>query len=246
MNCKTHTALITGATGGIGEAIALRLAKDGYNIVVCYNKNHEKAEELVKKIKTISNAIAIQADVSKGQDIERLFNESRAYFSKIDTVVTVAGVAHYGDFASTTEEIFDNVSGINFKGTALTIAHALKDMKKLSYGRIVAISSIWGEVGASQEVLYSATKSAIAGLVKGLAKETAEDGITVNAVSPGVVDTAMLNHFSETDKECLLSEIPCGRFAKPEEIASLVAFLCSPDASYVTGEIIGINGGFGK
>ena len=246
MNCKTHTALITGATGGIGSAIALTLAKKGYNIVVCYNSNEEKAQELVKEIKTYSNAIALQCDVSSGVAVLELFKNARAYFSKIDTVITCAGIAHYGDFAKTQEEDFDRVAGINFKGTALTISNAIPDMQKLGYGRIIAISSIWGEVGASQEVLYSATKSAIEGLVKGLSKELADTGITVNAVSPGVVETPMLNHFSDTDKDYLLSQIPAGRFAKAQEVASLASFLCSEDAGYITGEIIGINGGFGK
>ena len=246
MNCKTHTALVTGATGGIGEEICLSLAEKGYNIVVCYNKNEQKAQELVEKIKKLSNAISVQADLSKGCDVDRLFREARAYFSKIDTLVTVAGVAHYGSFDSTTEEDFDRVCGINLKGTALCMKHALKDMLSLNYGRIVAISSIWGEVGASQEVLYSATKSAITGLVKALSKEVADCNITVNAVAPGVVDTAMLDHFSDTDKEYLLSQIPVGRFAKAKEVADLVSFLCSDSGQYLTGEIIGLNGGFGK
>lgn len=246
MSCKTHTALVTGATGGIGKAIALSLAKKGYNVVVHYHKNASLAKDIVDEIKKYSNAIAISADLSKTQDIEVLFTKAREYFSKIDTIVTAAGVAHYGDFQSITDEDYERVTGINLKGTLMSVKYALKDMLKLEYGRIVAISSIWGEVGASQEVLYSATKSALSGFVKGLSKELSDTGITVNAVAPGVVDTAMLDHFSTSDKDYLLSQIPSGRFAKAEEVASLVTFLCSDEAEYITGEIIGINGGFGK
>ncbi|MBQ2714813.1 MAG: SDR family oxidoreductase [Clostridia bacterium] len=246
MSCKARTALVTGATGGIGEAVALSLAKKGYNVVVHFHKNAEKAQNLVNEIKKYSNALAIQADLSKECEIEKLFLSARAYFSKIDTVVTCAGIAHYGSFESTKEEDFDRLVNVNVKGTLMCVKHALSDMYKLNYGRVVCISSIWGEVGASQEVLYSATKSAISGFVKALAKETADSGITVNAVSPGVVDTNMLNHFSSSDKDYLLSQIPVGRFASSNEVASLVSFLCSEDAEYITGEIMGLNGGFGK
>ena len=241
---RTHTALITGATGGIGQAITLKLAKLGYNVVVCYNQNKTIADELVTKAKEHSNAIAVQADLTKGDEIKRCFYEARAYFGKIDIVITTAGVAHYQTFQDMTESDFDYVSDTNFKSTALTISNAIPDMLKLNWGRIVAISSIWGEVGGSGEVLYSATKSAISGLVKALAKELAPSGITVNAVAPGVVDTKMLDHFKGAEREYLLGQIPAGRFCTAEEVANLVSHIIDDQSSYLTGEIIRLTGGF--
>lgn len=241
---RTHTAIITGATGGIGQAITLTLARHGYNVVVCYNKNITQAQQLVEECKKYSNAIAVQADLSSGSGVDKCFCEARNYFGKIDTVVTCAGIAHYQAFQDMTEEDFDYVTDTNFKSTALTVSKAIPDMLKLNYGRIVAISSIWGEVGGSGEVLYSATKSAISGMVKALAKELAPSGITVNAVAPGVVDTNMLDHFKGADREYLLSQIPLGRFCTPQEVASLVYHLVSEDSGYITGEIIQMTGGF--
>lgn len=243
---RVRTVMITGATGGIGRAITLSLAKQGYNTIVCYNKNQSVAEELVIEAKKYSNSIAIQADLSKGSEIDDCFKKARQYFGKIDTLVTCAGVAHYQAFQDMTEEDFDYLTDTNFKSTALTISRAIPDMLKLGFGRIVAITSIWGEVGGSGEVLYSATKSAISGLVKALAKELAPSSITVNAIAPGVVDTSMLDHFSNSDKDYLLSQIPVGRFCSPEEVASLVSHVISDDASYLTGQIIRLTGGFGE
>lgn len=241
---RTHTAIITGATGGIGQAVVIALAKRGYNVVICYNKNETGATTLLKEAKAYSNALTVQADLTKGSEIDRCFREARAYFGKIDVVVTCAGVAHYQSFQDTTESDFDYVVDTNFKSTALTISRAIPDMLKLGYGRIVAIGSVWGEIGGSGEALYSATKSAISGMVKALAKELAPSGITVNAVAPGVVDTPMLDHFQGADRDYLLSQIPAGRFCTPDEVASLVSHLVSDDSSYVTGEIIQMTGGF--
>lgn len=241
---RTHTAIITGATGGIGSAITTLLAKRGYNVVVCYNKNDAMATKLVSEAKKYSNAIMVQADLSSGSGVDKCFSEARSYFGKIDTIVTCAGIAHYQAFQDMTEDDFDYVTNTNFKSTALVVSKAIPDMLKLNYGRIVAISSIWGEIGGSGEVLYSATKSAISGMVKALSKELAPSGITVNAVAPGVVDTNMLDHFKGADRDYLLSQIPLGRFCTPQEVASLVCHLVSEESSYITGEVIQMTGGF--
>lgn len=243
---RTRTAMITGATGGIGQAVTKLLSKHGYNVVVCYNKNQEIADNLVTYAKKYSNAIAVQADLKNGSEVETCFKKAREYFGKIDVLVTCAGVAHYQSFQDMTEDDFDYVCDTNFKSTALTISKAIPDMLKLGWGRIVSISSIWGEIGGSGEVLYSATKSAVSGIVKALSKELAPSGITVNAIAPGVVDTNMLDHFKGAEREYLLSQIPVGRFCTPEEVASLVCHLVSDDSAYITGEVIRITGGFGE
>lgn len=243
---RTRTAIITGATGGIGQAITILLSKRGYNVVVCYNKNQVLAEKLVDEAKKYSNAIAVQADLKNVTEVEACFKKARDYFGKVDILVTCVGVAHYQSFQDMTEADFDYVCDTNFKSTALTISKAIPDMLKLGWGRIVAISSIWGEIGGSGEVLYSATKSAISGMVKALAKELAPSNITVNAIAPGVVDTNMLEHFKGAEREYLLSQIPVGRFCTPDEVASLVCHLVSDDSSYITGEVIRMTGGFGE
>ncbi len=243
---KTRTALITGASGGIGSAIALALAKAGYNIVVHYNENKKNALALVDEIKKYTNAIAIQANLEHLENAEKLYNEAVTYFNTIDTIVCACGIAHYDSFENLNEETYRRVTDINLGSQLLLISKALPRMRGKSYGRIVVISSIWGEVGGSWEVLYSSTKSALIGACKALSKEVAGDGITVNVVSPGVIDTAMLDKFSTDEKELLLKDVPAGRFGKPEDVASLVAFLCSDSAGYITGETISVGGGFGK
>ncbi len=243
---KTRTAIVTGASGGIGRAISLSLAKDGYNVVVHYNNSEKEAQSLVKEIKSITNAIAISKDLSNPEKAIELYDEATKYFGFIDTVVCVAGVSHYDSFESLTVSDYRRVTDINLGSHMLLISSALPKMRQKKYGRIVVISSIWGEMGASWEVLYSTTKSALIGMTKALSKEVAVDGITVNAVTPGVIETAMLEHFSDEDKSDILSDIPSGRFGKPEDVAGLVRFLCSREAEYITGEVIGVNGGYGK
>lgn len=243
---KTHTVLITGASGGIGCSIALTLAKEGYNVVVHYNKNEKQAKKLESEIKKYSNAISIQADLSKPENAITLYEKSEQYFGFIDTVVCVAGVAHYESFESLTPETYRSVCDINLGSHMCLIAKALPKMRQKTYGRIVVISSIWGETGASYEVLYSTTKSALIGMTKALSKEVAEYNITVNAVSPGVIDTAMLDKFSNSEKAELISQIPIGRFGSVQDVANAVSFLCSEKSSYITGEVISVNGGFGK
>ena len=243
---KTRTALITGASGGIGSAIALTLAKEGYNIVVHYNSNEEKAKILENEIKKYSNAICIQADLSNPDNANILYEKSAEYFGFIDTIICVAGIAHYESFESLTANTYRKVCDINLGSHMCLIARALPKMRQKSYGRIVVISSIWGETGASYEVLYSTTKSALIGMTKALSKEVAENFITVNAITPGVINTAMLDSFSQSEQDELLSQIPVGRFGTPDDVANAVSFLCSEKASYITGEVLGVNGGFGK
>lgn len=243
---KQHTAIITGASGGIGSAIALKLAKMGYNIVIHYNKNRTIAEKILAQIKELSNGILVQSDLSIVENSEQLYKEAVNHFGTVDTIVCASGVAHYDSFESLSVSDYRSVTDINLGSQMMLISKALPSMRKHSYGRIVVISSIWGEVGSSWEVLYSTTKSALIGMCKALSKEVAPSGITVNAITPGVIDTAMLDRFSMQDKKLLLEDIPAGRFGQADEVASLVSFLCSEDASYITGETIGINGGFGK
>ena len=243
---KTHTAIVTGASGGIGKAICISLAKEGYNIVVHYNSNQNDADKLVQEIKKYSNAVSVKADLSITESAKDLYDKAAQYFGNIDTIICAAGVAHYDSFESLTPDQYRRVMDINLGSHMYLIANALPQMRQKSYGRIVVISSIWGEVGASWEVLYSTTKAGLIGMSKALSKEVASYGITVNAVTPGVINTKMLDKFSDSEKQDLLKEIPIGRFGTPHDVANAVCFLCSDKASYITGATIEVNGGFGK
>lgn len=238
--------LITGATGGIGSVIAEAFAKGGYNVALhTFSKPDEaktKAEELAKNfgVKTFS----IQADVSKENQVKSMFEEIEKNFGKIDILVNNAGVSFVSMLCDTTIEDFDKVMNINLKGAFLTSKEAMKNMVHNKWGRIINISSVWGNVGASCEVVYSASKAGLVGFTKALAKELAPSGITVNAVSPGLIDTKMNSHLSKEDVDALCEEIPMGRIGTPSEVASAVLFLASEEASYITAQNITVDGGW--
>jgi len=238
-------ALVTGGSRGIGAAIARRLASAGVHVAVHYFTAREAAERTARECGEYGvRAVAVQADVRLAEDVLRMRDELERIGMMPDILVNNAGVAHYGLITDAAEDDFDTVIGVNLKGVFLCVKAFVPRMVSLKYGRIINISSVWGAVGASCETLYSAAKGGVNALTKALAKELAPSGITVNAVAPGAVDTAMLDHLDNEEKKKLEGEIPAGRLARPEEIASLVHYLALPESGYITGQVITPSGGW--
>lgn len=239
------TVLITGSSRGIGAAIAQRLNEE-YKIVINYNNSKDEALKLLENLrKTNPNVIAVKADVSKEDDVNMLFDLAEKNFSHVDILINNAGISHFSQIQDIEFETWKKVISTNLNSVFLSSKRAIPNMIKNNYGVIINMSSIWGDFGASMEALYSTSKGAINTFTKALSKELAPSGIRVNAVAPGIVDTDMMrNDFSYQELEELKKEVSVNRFAKPDEIADLIYYLISDQASYITGDIIHINGGF--
>lgn len=235
------TAVITGASGGIGSQIARELSEKGYNIVLNYNKNRDDAESVAREL---TSAIAVKADVSVQSEAENLIKTTIDAFGGIDLLVNNSGTALYSLFQDFTHEDYNKVFGTNVLGTFNTTKAVIPHMLKNHNGCIINISSIWGITGASMEVIYSSSKAAIIGFTKALAKELGPSGIRVNAVAPGVIETKMLDNLSREDLEILKEETPLMKTGVPSDVAKSVAFLASEDAGFITGQILSPNGGF--
>ncbi len=238
--------LITGATGDIGIAITKAFAEKGYNIALHTFSNVEAAKDYVYALEEGFGVKAtyVQADVSKEAEVKSMFDKLQKEFGGIDILVNNAGVSLVSMLCDTTVEDWDRVMDINLKGAFLCSKEAIKSMVHNKWGRIVNISSVWGNAGASCEVAYSASKAGLVGFTKALAKELAPSGITVNAVSPGLIDTKMNSHLTYDDINELCDEIPMGRMGTPEEVAHTVLFLASDEASYITAQNITVDGGW--
>ncbi|PFE06032.1 3-ketoacyl-ACP reductase [Bacillus cereus] len=234
----TKFALVTGGSGGIGSAISKQLVEDGYTVYVHYNKSEEKIKGLKLELGAI---IPVQANLAAADGVQKLWAQIQ---NPIDVIVYAAGRSIFGLVTDVTNEQLNEMVELQVKSVYKLLSLALPSMIRLRSGNIVVISSIWGQIGASCEVLYSMVKGAQNSYVKALAKEVALSGIRVNAVSPGAINTEMLSVFSEEDKQGIAEEIPAGRIGFPEEVAKTVSFLVSPSASYITGQIIGVNGGW--
>jgi len=239
------TVLITGGSRGIGAAIARRFAAESMNVVIHYMQSHEAANETARScMRQGANVMTVSADLRSREQLQRMREKLEASGMMPDIVVNNAGIAHYAMLSDVSEEEWDDVMAVNLKGMFLCTQIFMPHMVNQRFGRIINVSSIWGLSGASCEVLYSTTKGGVNAFTKALAKELAPSGVTVNAVAPGAVDTVMLDNLDADEKEALESEIPAGRFAQPDEIASLVYFLSLPESSYITGQIISPNGGW--
>ena len=238
-------ALITGASRGIGRAIAIEFARQGASVVINYSSDYEGAKETLEEVKKLNGyGIIIKGDISSFDNCNIIVEEILKTMGKIDILVNNAGISYIGLFMDATEEEIQKIISTNLLGAMYLTKHVLKDMISRKSGNIINISSMWGEVGASCEVLYSTTKGGLNLFTKALAKEVAHSNIRVNAISPGVIDTKMNSFLEEEEKKSLEEEIPLGRFGNPSEIGKLAVFLCSEDSSYITGQIIRADGGF--
>lgn len=241
----SETVIVTGASRGIGKACALAFGKSGADVIVNYTRSKEKAEEVCEEISKLGGrALPFCADVADRKAVDEMIAFAHSNFGSISTLVNNAGIAEQIMFCDITEEKWDRMFAVDVKGVYNCIQAALPDMIHNKSGRIINISSMWGITGASCEVHYSAAKAAVIGMTKALAKELGPSGITVNAIAPGVISTEMNGNISEEIMTELKEETPIGRIGSPEDIAETALFLASPKASFITGEVISVNGGF--
>lgn len=239
------TVLITGASGEIGSAIALMLARNNYNLILQYNENQENINRIKEESLEFNiNVNVIQADLAQETGLNKLFTEINNLYLRPTILINNAGISAYGLIQDVNYNDYIKVVNTNLTSTFFCTQQVLTYMLKERFGRIINISSVWGNVGAANEVLYSTTKGAINTFTKALAKELAPSGITVNAIAPGIVMSKMMANFSEDEINALLMEMPMNRFAMPEEIAQAVLYLIDPNSSYVTGQILTIDGGW--
>ena len=245
INSKQKTVLVTGGAKGIGASVCRKLAQDGYNIAVCYNTSELKAQELKDELLAFNVDVEIfKADVSKSAEVFELFENFDRRFGSLYALVNNSGVAEQALFTDITDEMWKKMIDTNLSGAFYCSREAVKRMVKSKEGKIVNITSMWGQVGASMEVHYSASKAGLIGMTKALAKEVGLSGITVNAVSPGVVKTNMISEFSEIDLEVLKDDTPLNKIGEPIDVANAVSFLISSGADFITGQVLGVNGGF--
>ena len=237
-------ALVTGAGRGLGKAIALELAAKGAFVIVNYNGSKEAAEQTVAEIKAAGgDAIAYQCSVSDYEACGAMITALIKEYAHIDILVNNAGITRDGLLMKMSEEDFDAVINTNLKGCFNTIRHMSRYFLKQRAGKIINISSVSGILGNAGQANYSASKAGVIGLTKAVARELASRGINVNAVAPGFVETDMTDALSDSVKENLKSQIPLGKIGHPQDIAKAVAFLASPDANYITGQVLSVDGG---
>lgn len=234
----TKNVLILGASGDIGSAITKQLASEHYSLLLHYNRNKEAMEKLVQEIDEERILQIVQADLTLTSAVHKLCDE---IVYPVDAIIYVSGMAHFGLFQDTTESEMDEMLHLHVKAPWLVTKYFLPSMIKNQSGKIIFITSIWGNIGASNEVIYSSVKGAQNSFIKALAKEVGPSGVSVNAVSPGFIDTKMNEH---VEKEVIISQIPLHRAGMASEVAYTVSFLMDDRADYIQGEIINISGGW--
>ncbi len=240
-----RVAVVTGGASGIGESTVRALCSDGLSVVINYNSSEAKAEALASELSFKGYDVTpIKADVASSAEVNEMFEKISRDIGVPYILVNNSGIAQQKLFTDITDDDWNKMLGVNLTGVFNCCRAVLPFMIRQKQGRIINISSMWGQVGASCEVHYSASKAGVIGLTKALAQEVAPSGITVNCIAPGAVDTGMMSSFSQADIAALCEEIPLMRLGKPEEIAAAVSFLASDNAGYITGQVIGINGGF--
>jgi 3-oxoacyl-[acyl-carrier protein] reductase len=237
------TVLITGASGAIGRATALKLAEQGYQLALHYHTNQNEMEALYKQIKKAWGADVelYQADLSQPDGVNRLI---RSLVRSPDIFIWAAGMAHSSLMVDINHEEYEKMIQLNLTAPFKITQHILPAMIRKRWGRIVYVTSIWGETGGACETLYSMTKGGLNALAKALAKEVAPTNITVNAVSPGAIDTPMLSRYSIEEKQALMEKIPLSRLGQATEVAHAIQFLIQEQTGYITGEVLRVNGGW--
>lgn len=244
MDFKNRTAVITGASRGIGRAIAIKLSELGANIVINYSGSMESAKTLSDELELKGiKVLAIKTDVSNIKQVEEMFETIYNNFGCIDFLINNAGITKDALMLRMTNEDFDRVIDVNLKGTFNCTKTASKYMIKQRQGKIINISSVVGVIGNIGQVNYASSKAGIIGLTKSAARELAGRGINVNAIAPGFIQTEMTDKINQKIKDDYINKIPLKKFGKPEDIANCVAFLCSEEANYITGQVINIDGG---
>lgn len=239
------TVIITGASKGIGAAAAILFARKGWNVVINYNESYESASLLCRSLSSNGfSAMIHKANVANKLEVDLMVKETVYKFGSVDVLINNAGVSYQGLITDTDEIDYDKIIDINLKGVFNCCKAVTPVMVNQKSGKIINISSMWGQVGASCEVAYSAAKAGVIGLTKALAKELAPSGITVNAIAPGLIETNMNSNISVEDLNSFVESIPLGRMGSADEIAEAAFFLSSDSADYITGQVIGINGGF--
>ena len=229
-----RTVIVTGSSKGIGAAAALMFAQKGFNVVINYNESYESASLLCSSL--VSNGYSVitqKANVANKMEVDLMVKETLYKFGSIDVLINNAGVID-----------FDRIIDIDLKGVFNCCKSVTQTMVNQKSGTIINISSMWGQVGASCEVAYSAAKAGVIGLTKALAKELAPSGITVNCIAPGLIETGMNSNLTVEELNDFVNEIPLGRMGSADEIAAAAYFLASPAADYITGQVLGINGGY--
>jgi 3-oxoacyl-[acyl-carrier protein] reductase len=243
MDLNGQVAVVTGSARGIGKTIGLELAKAGAKIVIS-DLNVEAGKETVQAIKAEgSEAIWVEADVSKNDKAIHLIENAHQTYGRLDILVNNAGITRDNLLMRMSEEEWDSVIAVNLKGTFNCIRAATKIFMKQRFGRIINITSVVGQMGNAGQANYAASKAGVIGLTKSVAKEFASRNVLVNAVAPGFIETAMTEKLSEKARETLLQLIPLARLGKPEDVAKVVLFLCSERSAYITGQVINVDGG---
>ena len=239
------TVVITGASKGIGAAMAILFARKGYNVVIGYNDSYQLAKMLSSSLSSQGYCVMpIKVNVTNKLETDILIKEAVYKFGAVDILINNAGVAYNGLITDTDEFDSDRIFDINLKGVYNCCKSVTPTMVNQKSGKIINISSMWGQVGASCEVAYSAAKAGVIGLTKALAKELAPSGITVNCIAPGLIETTMNSNISVEDLNAFVEDIPLGRMGTAEDVAETALFLASEGADYITGQVLGVNGGY--